>query len=85
MKMYYVKNEKKNVIGLVEENGKLSVSVDFEVFENVFEKSFDALMLEVEMIIDGLDNEVEKFVEFVNDDENDYVVYLNKERYEFDF
>ena len=84
MKMYYVKNEEKRLIGLVEENGKLSVSVDFEVFENVFEKSFDALMLEVEMIIDGLDNEVEKFVEFRKNDEN-YDVYLNDEKYEFDY
>lgn len=85
MKMYYVKNEKKRIIGLVEENGKLSVRVDFDVFEKTFEKSFDALMLEVEMIIDGLDNEVEKFVEFRSNDENGYVVYLNKVKYEFDY
>lgn len=84
MKMYGIKNEIKNVVGFVDESRKLQVEVDVEVFENVFEKNIDSLMMEVEMIIDGLFNDVVKFVKFVSNDEN-YDVYLNDEKYEFDY
>lgn len=84
MKMYGIKNDVKNVVGFVDESRKLQVEVDVEVFENVFEKNIDSLMMEVEMIIDGLFNGVVKFVKFVSNDEN-YDVYLNNEKYEFDY
>ena len=80
MKMY----ENKKFVSLVDENRKLKVEVDVEVFEKVFEKNIDSLMFEVEMIIDGLFNDVVKVVKFVSNDEN-YDVYLNGVKYEFDY
>ena len=80
MKMY----ENKKFVSLVDENRKLKVEVDVEVFEKVFEKNIDSLMFEVEMIIDGLFDDVVKVVKFVSNDEN-YDVYLNGVKYEFDY
>ena len=83
MKMYGVKNEMKNVVGFVDESRKLKVELDVEVFNDVFEKDFDSVMLEVEMVIENL-FDVVKVVEFKKNDEN-YDVYLNGTKYEFDY
>lgn len=83
MKMYGVKNEMKNVIGFVDESRKLKVELDVEVFNDVFERDFDNVMLEVEMVIENL-FDVVKVVEFKKNDEN-YDVYLNGTKYEFDY
>lgn len=83
MKMYGVKNEMKNVVGFVDESRKLRVELDVEVFNDVFEKNFDSVMLEVEMVIENL-FDVVKVVEFKKNDEN-YDVYLNGTKYEFDY
>lgn len=74
----------KKFVSLVDETRKLKVEVDVEVFDKVFEKNVDSLMLEVDMIIDGLFDDVVKVVKFVSNDEN-YDVYLNGVKYEFDF
>lgn len=83
MKMYGVKNEMKNVVGFVDESRKLKVELDVEVFNDVFERDFDSVMLEVEMVIENL-FDVVKVVEFKKNDEN-YDVYLNGTKYEFDY
>lgn len=83
MKMYGVKNEVKNVVGFVDESRKLKVELDVEVFNDVFERDFDSVMLEVEMVIENL-FDVVKVVEFKKNDEN-YDVYLNGTKYEFDY
>ena len=83
MKMYGVKNEMKNVVGFVDESRKLKVELDVEVFNDVFEKNFDSVMLEVEMVIENL-FDVVKVVEFKKNDES-YDVYLNGTKYEFDY
>lgn len=67
-----------------DEKRKLYIDVDVEVFDKVFNNDEDALMLEVEMIIENLGNDIEKRVRFEKNDEN-YDVYLNNEKYEFDF
>lgn len=61
---------------------KLKIEVDDEVYKKIFDEDFDAVMLEVEMIVEGLED-VEKNVKFVKNDEN-YDVYLNDVKYEFD-
>lgn len=83
MKMYGVKNEMKNVVGFVDESRKLKVELDVEVFNNVFGRDFDSVMMEVEMVIENL-FDVVKVVEFKKNDEN-YDVYLNGTKYEFDY
>ena len=83
MKMYGVKNEVKNVVGFVDESRKLKIELDNEVFNDVFERDFDSVMLEVEMLIENL-CDVIKVVEFKKNDEN-YDVYLNGTKYEFDY
>lgn len=83
MKMYGVKNEMRNVVGFVDESRKLRVELDVEVFNDVFERDFDSVMLEVEMVIENL-FDVVKVVEFKKNDEN-YDVYLNGTKYEFDY
>ena len=65
-------------------NEKLIVEVDSEVMFEVFERDFDALMLEVEMVIEHLGDDVMKNVRFEKNDEN-YDVYLNGTKYEFDY
>ena len=67
-----------------DEKRKLSVDVDVEVFDKIFDNDEDALMMEVEMIIENLGNDIEKKVRFEKSDEN-YDVYLNDEKYEFDY
>ena len=78
VKIYVVMNE---------EERNLEVRVDVEVYDKVFDNDEDALMMEVEMIIDGLSNYIVKRVRFEKDDTdyNNYIVYLNDVRYEFDF
>ena len=78
-----MKNVKIYVV-MREEERKLKVEVDVEVFDKIFDNDEDALMLEVEMIIENLDNDVVKNVRFEKNDEN-YDVYLNDEKYEFDY
>ena len=70
-----------------EEERNLKVEVDVEVYDKVFDNDEDALMMEVEMIIDGLNDYVVKNIRFEKDDSdyNNYIVYLNDVRYEFDF
>ena len=75
MKIYVRMNDEKR---------KLSVDVDVEVFDKIFDNDEDALMMEVEMIIENLGNDIEKKVRFEKSDDN-YDVYLNNEKYEFDF
>ena len=78
VKIYVVMNE---------EERNWEVRVDVEVYDKVFDNDEDALMMEVEMIIDGLSNYIVKRVRFEKDDTdyNNYIVYLNDVRYEFDF
>lgn len=78
-----MKNVKIYVV-MREEERKLKVEVDVEVFDKIFDNDEDALMLEVEMIIENLGNDVVKNVRFEKNDEN-YDVYLNDEKYEFDY
>ena len=81
MKMYGVKNEKKNVVGLVLEN--LTVEVDKEVFDDVFEGNWDLVKIEVNMIYEDVyvgDNITMKFVKNEN---NLYDVYVNDVMYGF--
>ena len=75
MKIYVRMNDEKR---------KLSVDVDVEVFDKIFDNEEDALMMEVEMIIEHLDDDIEKKIRFEKSDDN-YDVYLNDEKYEFDF
>lgn len=75
MKIYVRMNDEKR---------KLSVDVDVEVFDEIFDNDEDALMMEVEMIIENLGDDIEKKVRFEKNDDN-YDVYLNDEKYEFDF
>lgn len=85
MKMYGVKNEKKNVLGIIDEKRNLKVEIDVVVFEEVFDKNFDSLDFEVEMIIEGLGRDVKKFVEIKYDEEKMYIAKLNGVKYEFDY
>lgn len=85
MRMYGVKNEKKNVIGVIDEKRNLKVEIDVVVFEEVFNKNFDSLNFEVEMIIEGLGDDVKKFVEIRYDEEKMYIAKLNGVKYEFDY
>ena len=62
---------------------KLKIEVDDEIYKKIFNEDCDAVMLEVEMIVEGLED-VEKNVKFVKNDEN-YDVYLNNVKYEFDY
>ena len=83
MKMYGIKNEMKNVVGFVDETKKLNVLVDNEVFNEVFERNIDDLMLEVEMVVENV-GDVDKLVEF-RKSENKYDVYVNEKKVEFDY
>ena len=67
-----------------EEERKLKVEVDVEVFDKIFDNDEDALMLEVETIIENLGDDVVKNVRFEKNNEN-YDVYLNDVKYEFDY
>lgn len=78
-----MKNVKIYVV-MKEEERNLKVEVDVEVYDKVFDNDEDALMLEVEMIIEDLENDVVKNVRFEKNDEN-YDVYLNDVKYEFDY
>ena len=78
-----MKNVKIYVV-MKEEERNLKVEVDVEVYDKVFDNDEDALMMEVEMIIDGLGKNVVKNVRFEKNDEN-YDVYLNDVKYEFDY
>ena len=78
-----MKNVKIYVV-MKEEERNLKVEVDVEVYDEVFNNDEDALMMEVEMIIDGLGKNVVKNVRFEKNDEN-YDVYLNDVKYEFDY
>ena len=74
-----MKNVKIYVV-MKEEERNLKVEVDVEVYDEVFNNDEDALMMEVEMIIDGLGKNVVKNVRFEKNDEN-YDVYLNDVKY----
>lgn len=67
-----------------DEERKLKIEVDVEIFDKVFNNDEDALMMEVEMLIENLNNDIEKNVRFEKNDEN-YDVYLNNVKYEFDY
>ena len=75
-KIYVVKRE---------EERKLKVEVDVEVFDKIFYNNVDALMFEVEMIIENLGDDIVKNVRFEKNDDDNYDVYLNDVKYEFDF